>query len=1113
MPGTSSSTESREIRVFLSSTFRDFMQERDLLVKQVFPSLRRRAQERGVEIVDVDLRWGITEEESQQGKVIGICLAEIERCRPYFIGMLGERYGWIPQRDDYPADLLEQETLHWIREHQGGASVTELEILHGVLNDPQMAGRAYFYFRDPAWSRAQREPGFVCDTPEEAQKLAALKDRIRANDFPVAENLANPQAIADQIEADLSALIEELYPELDQSDALEREARKQAGYRRSRLGVYLDGEGNIQQLEEWIQAGESKVLITGESGCGKSALVANWMAEHERAHPEDIVFAHHLGCSNDANAIRPLLGRMLETASKQLMDAGLITQRIEVPEDWWELTAIVAETLQDLGRWCSNTNRRWIWVLDGLDRLLLEDQEALPWLPLAIPESVSVVISALHCQATRILQERNYRVLQIGPLKRKEQEQLIKQYLKRYTKQLDSGLRKRILTHRQACSPLFLRVLLEEIRQCGRHETLPQQLESYLAAETVTELYELVLERLETDGNGAALEAALTALWGSRAGLAESELLAIAQLSPLEWAPIDLALHEALGRCGNRQVLGHEYLRQAVECRYLTTHEEKRNTHLRIAEWFAATDECDARRAEELPWQLLRAGDIFALKSFLLSPKEIALFFRFRSTTEAWSYWKEVEQYTDQRMDELYEEKWRIWNPSIKPLSDIAASLRDLLSHAGRHGDFSVEVTEFCVSRSREGGKAGHELIDSLFELIELHRIRGEYQKGILLCREALRMLDAMPSITSSLHSKCWMLYAELCTSLSKYDDAIKALDTARKTAAGPDRSFCKLSEGWIRFATGDFCSAEALVSESLLELQRDEGENSSRTLQAMNNLGIVLLNQSRLREAQHYTFKAWRLEQSNLGKTHWIVGLYGLNYGWTVAANGDPGRALEIYKDALSVAEHALGGDHPMSHLVNCSIAWVLYTKDEQETALQTIIRATTRMEALMGSEHRDLAIFFDCFGWLCLGSSHFEKAVENFQKSAVLAQGSNQVEHPDAISPWCGLALSGVMTNNPTLSKAASKRAVQIARKSFHYDHLDSALALLTNAVTEFALGNIDSALKYAQEGASMQERLLGENHWDTRHSKSSIQRIKDGKSPHIAYSARRFSGGSFL
>ena len=49
-----------QIRAFLSSTFSDFLEERSLLVKQVFPELRRKARERGVEVVDVDLRWGIT---------------------------------------------------------------------------------------------------------------------------------------------------------------------------------------------------------------------------------------------------------------------------------------------------------------------------------------------------------------------------------------------------------------------------------------------------------------------------------------------------------------------------------------------------------------------------------------------------------------------------------------------------------------------------------------------------------------------------------------------------------------------------------------------------------------------------------------------------------------------------------------------------------------------------------------------------------------------------------------------------------------------------------------------------------------------------------------------
>jgi len=36
---------SRTVRVFLSSTFWDFAEERDLLVKKVFPELRRRCRD------------------------------------------------------------------------------------------------------------------------------------------------------------------------------------------------------------------------------------------------------------------------------------------------------------------------------------------------------------------------------------------------------------------------------------------------------------------------------------------------------------------------------------------------------------------------------------------------------------------------------------------------------------------------------------------------------------------------------------------------------------------------------------------------------------------------------------------------------------------------------------------------------------------------------------------------------------------------------------------------------------------------------------------------------------------------------------------------------------
>ena len=68
--------------------------------------------------------------------------------------MLGERYGWIPPAEGFAPDLLERQP--WLKKHRGGKSVTELEILHGVLNNPKMAGRAFFYFRAAAYAKVER---------------------------------------------------------------------------------------------------------------------------------------------------------------------------------------------------------------------------------------------------------------------------------------------------------------------------------------------------------------------------------------------------------------------------------------------------------------------------------------------------------------------------------------------------------------------------------------------------------------------------------------------------------------------------------------------------------------------------------------------------------------------------------------------------------------------------------------------------------------------------------------------------------------------------------------------------------------------------------------------
>ena len=150
---TNAPTQNRRIRIFISSTFRDMVEERNDLMTHTWPELRRLCQERHVELVEMDLRWGIAEEQDKRKETLKFCLNEIKACRPFFIGLLGERYGWVPGDDAFTADLREEQP--WLRDLHG-KSVTELGILHGVLNNPDMAGRACFYFRDPRCGDAAR---------------------------------------------------------------------------------------------------------------------------------------------------------------------------------------------------------------------------------------------------------------------------------------------------------------------------------------------------------------------------------------------------------------------------------------------------------------------------------------------------------------------------------------------------------------------------------------------------------------------------------------------------------------------------------------------------------------------------------------------------------------------------------------------------------------------------------------------------------------------------------------------------------------------------------------------------------------------------------------------
>ena len=80
--------------------------------------------------------------------MINICLAEVEACQ-YFVGFLGSRYGWCPQRSDIARSTFTN--FPFLNSYVPGHSATEMEILYGALGwgpkSRAVPRKAFFYHR------------------------------------------------------------------------------------------------------------------------------------------------------------------------------------------------------------------------------------------------------------------------------------------------------------------------------------------------------------------------------------------------------------------------------------------------------------------------------------------------------------------------------------------------------------------------------------------------------------------------------------------------------------------------------------------------------------------------------------------------------------------------------------------------------------------------------------------------------------------------------------------------------------------------------------------------------------------------------------------------------
>jgi tetratricopeptide (TPR) repeat protein len=621
-----SSSMWRSRPVFITSTFRDMHAERDWLRVHVFPVLEERLRARFHHLETIDLRWGVEsasadEEQDRERVVLTVCLREIERSRPFLIGLLGDRYGWRPPGARI-ADAAREAGLNADLE---GKSVTELEILYGVLRGADQQRRSWFYLRNPLpydtmpatlSARYSDAHSGESDGPDNARKLEALKARLTtALPARVRRYSAqwNPDAqCVTGLESWGAQVLDDLWGDLEaETAAFLREAPESwQGQDRWALDEFIEGHvrgfvGRTNITNELVALALSRqadgvpwgACVTAQAGAGKSSLFGHLYGSLQEK--DVLVLAHAAGISVRSTQVDWMLRRWVAELAEALGQAD--------PLDDTASPADIDQAFSRLLHQASHA-RRVVVLIDALNQFEPTTRAThLTWLPRLWPANARLIATAIPgTQSASFLHRPGCVERALPPIDRHEAIDIVRGICARYHRTLNTRVENALLDKAgddqtpAFGNPLWLELATEELNLLGAEaferttatpgaEGIVTMLVSVVAQmpADIEGLYGWMLDRAEQHLGVAWARAFVNAITVSRAGWRESDLERLLPvLSGEAWDSLRFA---TLRRAFRAHVVqrgahaqwdfSHAQMRKAVEQRLADENVDARRLH------------------------------------------------------------------------------------------------------------------------------------------------------------------------------------------------------------------------------------------------------------------------------------------------------------------------------------------------------------------------------------------------------------------------------------------------------------------------------------------------------------------------------------------------------
>ena len=561
-------TTTRTVRVFVSSTFEDLKEERNVLQEKVFPKLEQFCLEKGARFQAIDLRWGVREEAGLDQKTMEICLSEIARCqktriKPNFIVLLGDRYGWRPlpariQRDEFEAVLahivetgerdfvrswydldLNADPPEYLLKPRKGIYTDwthwepeELRIHRAAREGARAAGLPgsdlIKYEASATRQEILKGLGESADDckhvfaffrephgPEDPD-LKKLKEHLKAQ-LPKENVFSYPAGdhaqLCDDVESSLRTVIAATAGRFESRN----EKASHDRFADDRAKHFKGREAVLDAIERYLHGDDKRPLVVyGPSGSGKSAIMAV-------ASMGKNAIRRFIGATPDSSSGITLLRSLCRELGERFGQTG------DLPATFNELSSMFSDRLR-----LATAEQPVILFIDALDQLSAQDPAAtMRWLPAELPPYCHTVLSTTEIPAAL----QGAAIVSVEPLPVLEAGLALDAWFTEARRTLRPDQREKLLaSFLKSGLPLYLKLAFEEARLWRSFDPRDE----CVLGDGLPGIIDRLLARLSGPVNHGQIlvSHALGYLTAARYGLTEDEILAVLTKDDIVWKDV-----------------------------------------------------------------------------------------------------------------------------------------------------------------------------------------------------------------------------------------------------------------------------------------------------------------------------------------------------------------------------------------------------------------------------------------------------------------------------------------------------------------------------------------------------------------------------------------------